>query len=133
MRWKSTSHFGAKRAARCWSNDPTNLYMKATAPRKASVPQAPLSRKLEPVIIKYVAPTAQSVGVAGTFNHWNVQPLKPDGNGGWSTVLELDPGRYEYLLVVDGQWHADPAVSEAVTNPYGGLNSVLMVTNEKGP
>jgi len=40
----------------------------------------------------------------------------------------VNPGRYEYLFVVDGQWLPDPNAKESVANPFGGRNSVLRVS-----
>ena len=39
----------------------------------------------------------------------------------------LPPGTYEYCLVVDGHWIADPLAVETVPNPFGGRNSLLKV------
>jgi hypothetical protein len=41
----------------------------------------------------------------------------------------LPAGIYEYRLVVDGQWIADPLASETVPNPFGGRNSLRKVGN----
>ena len=72
---------------------------------------------------------ARTVGVAGTFNHWQPEatPMLPWGHGRWLSELSLPPGTYEYCLVVDGQWLPDPSAREAVPNPFGGMNSVLRV------
>jgi hypothetical protein len=53
--------------------------------------------------------------------------MHPVGNGHWLKESALAPGTYEYCLVVDGQWMADPHASETVPNPFGGKNSVLKV------
>ena len=50
------------------------------------------------------------------------------GNDRWFGDLELRPGRHEYLFVVDGQWLPDPNARESVQNPFGGKNSVLIVS-----
>ena len=47
--------------------------------------------------------------------------------GHWMKELALPPGRYEYRLVVDGEWMPDPLVQETALNHFGGLNSVLKV------
>jgi hypothetical protein len=49
------------------------------------------------------------------------------GEGRWVKELVLPPGRYEYLLVVDGRWEPDPRAAERVANPFGGQNDVLVV------
>lgn len=73
------------------------------------------------------APDAEQVAVVGTFNNWDAaaRPLKRDSKGMWRTWMNLAPGTYEYLFVVDGAWVTDPNCSEQVENPYGAHNSVL--------
>ncbi len=74
-------------------------------------------------------PTAQSVSVAGTFNEWRpgATAMISLGQGRWLKELILPPGRYEYRLVVDNEWIADPCASETAPNPFGGINSVLNI------
>ena len=73
-------------------------------------------------------PGAQSVAIAGSFNSWQPEQAKTTGNGGWVKELTIAPGRYEYMFVVDGQWMADPNAKEFAPNPFGGQNSVLVIT-----
>jgi 1,4-alpha-glucan branching enzyme len=82
------------------------------------------------VSLELVKPGAKKVCVAGSFNGWKPEkaPLIPVGDGHWVGNLAVDPGRYEYLFVVDGQWLPDPNAKETVQNPYGGRNSVLTVS-----
>jgi 1,4-alpha-glucan branching enzyme len=84
-----------------------------------------------PVCFEFTHPTARSVSVAGTFNQWQPEAkmLHPVGGGHWLKETVLVPGTYEYLFVVDGQWTADPHAKETIQNPFGGVNSVLNVTN----
>lgn len=35
--------------------------------------------------------------------------------------------RYEYKLVVDGEWILDPANAAAADNGFGGQNNILVV------
>mgnify|MGYP000997814987 CR=1 FL=1 len=88
-------------------------------------------KPLEPpcVCIEFHDEHAQQVGLAGTFNDWrpDAAPMLSLGDGRWVKELMLPPGRYEYLLVVDGEWKCDPLVMEQVPNPYGTNNSVLEV------
>jgi 1,4-alpha-glucan branching enzyme len=81
------------------------------------------------VRIEYTDPTAAAVCVAGTFNEWRPEatPMVAVGDGRWVKDLALPPGRYEYRIVADGEWKADPLAREVNPNPFGGLNSVLKV------
>lgn len=82
------------------------------------------------VSLQLVKPEAQQVFVAGSFNEWKPEttPLVPKGDGRWVGDLSIKPGRHEYMFVVDGQWMPDPNAKESVQNPYGGKNSVLVVS-----
>jgi 1,4-alpha-glucan branching enzyme len=82
------------------------------------------------VSLELVRPGAKQVCVAGSFNGWKPErsPLVPLGDGRFAADLTVDPGRYEYLFVVDGQWVPDPKATETVQNPFGGKNSVLTVS-----
>jgi hypothetical protein len=51
----------------------------------------------------------------------------PWGDGRWVKELVLPPGAYQYRLVVDGEWMADPLAKETMPNPFGGMNSVVKV------
>lgn len=81
--------------------------------------------------IEFVHPTASAVGIAGTFNDWrpDAAQMLSVGDGRWLKELALPPGVYEYRLIVDGAWMADPRASETAPNPFGGVNSVLRVNN----
>ena len=81
------------------------------------------------IILKYFAPIAREVKVAGNFNGWNPDAMlmKNAGAGEWIVRLLLRSGQYEYRFVVDGRWREDPQVSQHVPNPYGAFNSVLTV------
>jgi 1,4-alpha-glucan branching enzyme len=89
------------------------------------------SPKLVPVHFEFTHPTALTVCIAGTFNQWQpaAKAMHLAGNGHWLKETALAPGTYEYRLVVDGQWMADPLATETVANPFGGRNSVLNVAS----
>jgi 1,4-alpha-glucan branching enzyme len=82
------------------------------------------------VSLELLKPDAKTVCVAGSFNEWKPEktPLVPRGDGRWAGELAVKPGRHEYLFVVDGQWLPDPTAKESVENPFGGRNSVLVVS-----
>ena len=102
-----------------------------TAPPVAQpAPAKPASPRPAQVALELKEPAAKQVFVAGSFNGWkpDITPLVPLGDGRWKGDLKLGPGRYEYLFVVDGQWRPDPNARETVQNPFGGQNSVVMVS-----
>jgi 1,4-alpha-glucan branching enzyme len=103
---------------------PTAPAVAQPAPAKSQSPR-PVR-----VCVELVEPAAKQVYVAGSFNGWEPEttPLIPLGNGRWKGDLTLGPGRHEYLFVVDGQWRPDPNARETVENPFGGRNSVVMVS-----
>lgn len=92
----------------------------------AGTPPTKLSR------IEFTHPAAQSVNIAGTFNDWHpgATEMIALGGGRWAKELTLPPGIYEYRLVVDGEWMADPNAPECVANPFNGMNSVLRVATD---
>jgi hypothetical protein len=136
------------------TNSKTNGNGTVSEPTKPTLvktePVKPIAIKTEPV--KTVAPIgaapaktvaaephislelvkhgAKQVAVAGSFNDWKPErtPLVQIGNGRWVGDLSVKPGRHEYLFVVDGQWVPDPNAKENVQNPFGGKNSVLIVS-----
>jgi hypothetical protein len=88
------------------------------------------SPKANRVSLELTKPEAKNVFVAGSFNEWKPEetPLMCVGDGRWAGNLVVKPGRHEYLFVVDGQWLPDPNAKESVQNPFGGRNSVLVVS-----
>jgi 1,4-alpha-glucan branching enzyme len=85
--------------------------------------------QLVPVRFEFTSPTAKTVCLAGTFNHWQpeAKTLHSTGAGIWWKETAMAPGTYEYCLVVDGKWMPDPLAKESVANPFGGRNSILHV------
>jgi hypothetical protein len=72
---------------------------------------------------------ASEVIVTGDFTQWSAEGirLRKGPHDEWRTVLELEPGEYQYRLLVDGSWQDDPQAAKRVPNPYGGHNAVLRV------
>ncbi|HUN81609.1 MAG TPA: AAA family ATPase [Phycisphaerae bacterium] len=75
------------------------------------------------------AEQAHHVRLAGDFNGWNpgMTPMQPLRDGTYHVRLPLAPGRYRYRYVIDGRWTRDPANDHAEVNPYGELDSVVVV------
>jgi 1,4-alpha-glucan branching enzyme len=92
--------------------------------RHGAVATSPTLKKHK---IAVEAPDARSVVVTGSFCGWVAEgfPLKKGRKGVWEGTLALPPGRYEYRLLVDGEWRDDPACRERVPNGFGTENCVL--------
>lgn len=90
--------------------------------------EAPLVLYAEP--FTYIDRTAKSVAVVGNFNDWDATKgaLTLTSDSVWSGTVKLAPGRYEYQLVVDGKWIADPSAQRSAESEFGGTNSVLIVS-----
>lgn len=75
------------------------------------------------------APGAKSVALAGDFTDWDKSPIpmKKQLRGHWSVTVSLEPGTYQYRLLVDGQWQDDPECSQRVPNCFGTQNCVRVV------
>ena len=75
------------------------------------------------------APGAVDVRVTGDFSSWNEKGvrLSHDGGGRWRTVLSLEPGEYQYRLLIDGAWQEHGDADLRVENPFGSKNCILSV------
>ena len=76
---------------------------------------------------------AHTVAIAGDFNGWNPQANileDPDGDDIWTATLNLEPGRYEYMFVLDGEkWFPDPNALRYVKDGFGNKNAILEINN----
>jgi 1,4-alpha-glucan branching enzyme len=73
----------------------------------------------------------RKVCIAGDFNGWSAagSPMKRnEALGVYELCLRLEPGRYRYRIVVDGIWAADQFNEAAEMNPFGELNSIVVVS-----
>jgi len=82
------------------------------------------------VFVYTPAAAVKKVCLVGDFNAWDANArrmarFRKDGT--YRARVSLAPGRYEYKFVVDGEWIVDPDAAEKTANPYGTLNSTLVV------
>ena len=77
----------------------------------------------------FYSPQAEKVQLAGSFNGWDPKQtsLTKNKKGEWSVSLPLQPGRYEYRYLVDGDWQNDQQTTECVPNAFGTWNCVIRV------
>ncbi len=85
----------------------------------------------EGVVFSYYDPVAQNVQLVGDFSNW--EPVKnimvqKEGNNIWKGTFPLDPGKYQYKFVVDGEWKLDPYNPEVETSNMGANNSLVRVS-----
>jgi hypothetical protein len=72
----------------------------------------------------------RGICVAGKFNGWSAtaSPMTRDEAAGVHVLrVTLPPGRWQYRLVVDGRWMADPFNASAEMNEFGEPNSAVDV------
>jgi len=94
------------------------------------------------ILFQYEAPAARMVNLAGNFNNWGgtegggrfdptIDPMTDeDGDGIWTIVKPLPPGRYQYKFVIDNgvRWELDP--SNPNTGQEGGFTNSLIIVPE---
>jgi len=75
------------------------------------------------------APEAREVFLVGDFNGWQAEgfQMRKFKDGSCRKKVQLKPGRYEYLFLVDGDWWTDPRNEAHCTNPFGRENSVIEI------
>lgn len=73
----------------------------------------------------------EKVQLAGDINAWNpANTTLTKTEQGWETTLWLTPGKYQYQVVLDGQWKLNPNAPK-VSNGIGGENSLLTIEASK--
>jgi len=79
-------------------------------------------------------PDAKKVFLAGDFNKWDQKshPMKKV-KGVWKISLALKPGEYKFKYLVDGNWQNDPVAHKYVPSPFGGDDSIVVVTADFKP
>ena len=87
------------------------------------------NKPVKDVTFEFYAPSAKQVSLAGTFNDWDPSKnlLKKNNSGTWRLKLTLQPGRYEYRYLVDGNWENDQRPTACVPNAFGSWNCVVEV------
>ena len=67
--------------------------------------------------------------LVGDFNGWQAEgfQMRKFKDGICRKKVQLKPGRYEYLFLVDGDWRTDPRNEARCTNPFGRENSIIEI------
>ncbi|MCB4756960.1 MAG: glycogen-binding domain-containing protein [Elusimicrobia bacterium] len=79
------------------------------------------------VTFKYHNQNAENVAFVGNFTDWQIRPMEKKNDGTWTFTVLLEPKRYLYKFVVDGQWLKDPKNPSSQSDGYGGESSILKV------
>ena len=73
---------------------------------------------------------AKEIHLVGDFNSWKISNdslLWQKERGLWEKRVFLEPGKYRYKFIIDGQWVTDPFNDHLEPNPYGGVDSVIEI------
>jgi CubicO group peptidase (beta-lactamase class C family) len=69
---------------------------------------------------------AKIVNLAGSFNDWKPSTIMCGKDGAdWVCRIDLQPGKYFYKFIVDGNWIIDPANPNKENDGHGNVNSVI--------
>jgi chromosome partitioning protein len=104
---------------------------KAT-PRDQAVIAEKADDELQRIDLSYHNYAGRDLKVAGEFNDWipdeGIETIQESGVV--HKVFYVQPGNYQYRLVIDGKWRNDPTNPDQVLNRLGVHNSLLRVTTE---
>ena len=102
------------------------LWRMSATPSPAPAESGP--RRFQFVLVE---PGAANVSLVGDFNDWDATrtPMRrTSGDGLWTAIVALEPGRYRYAYLIDGRrWLADPTAPAVGDDDYGTPGSVLTV------
>jgi hypothetical protein len=81
------------------------------------------------VRFRMLAPDAEQVYVVGDFNGWSPEatPLSRRSGGWWEMTVELPPGSYQFIYLVDGETLTPPRAATRVDDGFGGENGLFTV------
>lgn len=104
----------------------------ATKEKAKKSPAAKKSRPTTPSVeFTVMAPEAKEVFLVGDFNGWQGEgfQMRKFKDGICRKKVQLKPGRYEYLFLVDGDWWTDPQNDTHCPNPFGMENSIIQINS----
>lgn len=116
---------GKKASAIFWALLPVLLAQCAGALER----NFPSHAEALPVTFHYSSTQAESVCLSATFNQWSPDSHCLNQAGGtWSITVELPPGQYRYVYVIDGARRVqDPQNPFVEEDGFGIRNSILIV------
>lgn len=90
-----------------------------------AVPSGPVNREIDFTVS---APNAREIYLVGDFNHWKINEESRFArleDGKWVKKMGLEPGRYRYKFVVDGEWTIDLDNKDREQNAFGTFDSII--------
>lgn len=78
-------------------------------------------------VFTLTAPAAAKVFIVGDFTLWIPVPMDSGDGGVWTVELDVEPGRYEFGFLVDGEWFVPPGAGGIVIDEWGQPNATLIV------
>jgi 1,4-alpha-glucan branching enzyme len=108
-----------------------NIHGTKASPRQQSNGDNAKAENGTAVLFTLDQPEAEIVYLCGDFNEWapgSLRMFRRGANGLWEKRVPLEPGRYQYKFIVDGEWIHDTAARENTPNLHGSLNSVIEVS-----
>ncbi|ERP30948.1 glycogen-binding domain-containing protein [Chitinivibrio alkaliphilus] len=88
--------------------------------------------KKKRVTFTYKGVPGSDVFVTGSFNEWDPKQKKlkdKKKDGVYSLAVNLPRERHQYKFIVDGEWINDPECTMYEEDGFGGLNSVVDLTD----
>lgn len=120
-----------------WAPALAVLLLLAVIPRLTSMDNArkpmaeAVTTRQASLTFTFEHPHARQVALIGTFNRWMPDgQVKTEKQGDvWIFHVDVDPGRYEYAFLVDGQEIVpDPRAAFRRNNGFGIPNSIVYAT-----
>lgn len=82
------------------------------------------------VTLSHKVPNASALSVVGDFNDWrsDATPMRQAVNGDWFVTIHVPDGVHEYKYLDNrGDYHEDRRNPLRKSNPYGTMNSILVI------
>jgi hypothetical protein len=78
-------------------------------------------------VLRFRAPSADSVEVSGDFTQWVPVKLERSADGWWTTSVRAEPGTYQMNLRVDGGPWIVPSGMLTMKDEFGGETGILVI------
>lgn len=112
------------------TDDGCPVQMKIAKPDLISDDSLEFAHNEYPVVFKWHSEAhnqpAKHVYLTGSWDNWRKKIPLVKSTSDFSTIINLNPGRYEYKFLVDGKWMVDDMIAKT-DNQMGSQNNVLSI------